>query len=198
MALFEIKPIETNFVEVDYIGGTVQVPENHEWVSMVQQVSPSGESKSLLMSYEVEPTVSRKGHYLTVPGTESRVLCEVTAQDHRGSLRRVQGHSQEEMILANAEELAYKFAQVLASDDEDKIHTLFCPEHGVFVDFLNHTADALAEHFEQVQAVNEAEEDDSPISIKMFNENGEVVDLADNLPPELASILGQITSALKG
>lgn len=196
MALFEIKPIETNFVEVDYLGGTVQVPENHEWVAMVQQVSPSGESKSLLMSYEVEPTVSRKGHYLTVPGTESRVLCEVTAQDHRGSLRRVQGHSQEEMILANAEELAYKFAQVLASDtsNEDKIHTLFCPEHGVFVDFLEHTADALCEHFEQVKADNEAEEVDSPISIKMFNENGEVVDL----PPELAGILGQITSALKG
>lgn len=198
MALFEIKPIETNFVEVDYLGGTVQVPANHEWIAMTKLDCVNGETKGLLVSYEVEPTVSRNGYYVAVPGTEHRILCEVEYQDPRGSLRRVQGHSQEEMILANAEELAYKFAQVLASDDEDKIHTLFCPEHGVFVDFLNHTADALAEHFEQVQAVNEAEEDDSPINIKMFNENGEVVDLADNLPPELASILGQITSALKG
>lgn len=88
MALFEIKPIETNFVEVDYLGGTMSVPENHEWVAMVQQNSPTSETKSLLMSYEVEPTVSRNGYYLAVPGTESRVLCEVTAQDPRGSLRR--------------------------------------------------------------------------------------------------------------
>ena len=196
MALFQIKPISEAYVEVDYLGGTVDVPANHEWIAMTKLECANGETKGLLVSYEVEPTVSRNGYYVAVPGTEHRILCEVEYQDPRGSLRRVQGHSQEEMILANAEELTYKFAQVLASDDEDKIHTLFCPEHGIFVDFLKHTAYGLAEHFEQVEAENQAEEDSPSISIKVMTPKG-VVDLTDDLPPKLAGILGQITTALK-
>ena len=196
MALFEIKAIEAELVEVDYLGGTVLVPEGHQFVAMTKLDCSNGETKGLLVSYEVEPAVSRNGYYVAVPGTEHRILGEVEYRDPRGSLRCVQGHSQEEMILANAEELTYKFAQVLASDDEDKIHTLFCPEHGIFVDFLKHTADGLAEHFEQVEAENQAEEDSPSISIKVMTPKG-VVDLTDDLPPELAGILGQITIALK-
>lgn len=152
MALIEIKPILDELVEVDYLGGTLTIPSHHQFVAMTKLDCSNGETKGLIVSYEVEPRVSKNGYYVAIEGTDHRILCEVEYQDPRGSLRRVQGHSQEEMILANAEELTYKFAQVLASDDEDKIHTLFCPEHGIFVDFLKHTADGLAEHFEQVEA----------------------------------------------
>lgn len=200
MALFEIKPIEDSYVEVDYLGGTISIPSHHVFVAMTKLDCANGETKGLLVSYEVEPTVSRNGYYVAVPGTDSRILSEVEYQDPRGSLRRVQGHNQEELILANTEELVYKFAQVLASDqsNEDKVHTMFCPEHGIFMDFMKHTAPSLADHFDQEDDQNEEDEDaDMPtVSIKALTPNG-IIDLSDELPPELDGILCQIASALK-
>lgn len=204
MALFEVKPIENEFVSVDYLGGTLDVPAHHQWVAMTKLDCANGEVKGLLVSYEVEPTVSRNGYYVAVPGTDSRILQEVEYQDPRGSLRRVQGHSQEEVILLNAEELALKIERILASDIEDKIHALFCPDHGVFIDFLKHTAPALAEHFDEVEAQNETENqaEDSPegepsVSIKVMTPNGAVSLEEAGLPAEVLEVLGQITSALK-
>ena len=153
MSLLNIVPLATAMVTVDYLGGNIDVPANHEWIAMTKLDCNNGETKGLLVSYEVEPTVSRNGYYVAVPGTEHRILGEVEYQDPRGSLRRVQGHNQVEAIYANAEELTYKMIAVLeqADSQEDAIHALFCPDHGVVSEFLVHTAPMLHDYFEAVQ-----------------------------------------------
>ena len=149
MSLLNIVSLAAAMVTVDYLGGTIAIPENHEWVAMTKLDCNNGESKGLLVSYEVEPTVSRNGYYVAVPGTDHRILGEVEYQDPRGSLRRVQGHDREEAIMSNAEELAYKIAAVLdqVKEPHDAIHTLFCPDHGVVSEFLKATAPMLHEYF---------------------------------------------------
>ena len=149
MSLLNIVSLAAAMVTVDYLGGTIAIPENHEWVAMTKLDCNNGESKGLLVSYEVEPTVSRNGYYVAVPGTDHRILGEVEYQDPRGSLRRVQGHDREEAIMSNAEELAYKIAAVLdqVKKPHDAIHALFCPDHGVVSEFLKTTAPMLHEYF---------------------------------------------------
>ena len=63
------------------------------------------------------------------------------------------------MIIANSEELALKMLDILESDvsAEEKIHAIFCPEHGTFTEFLAHTHPALDKHFdEEEDAVEDA------------------------------------------
>lgn len=154
MKLFQIKPIMHALVQVDYLGGTLDVPANHEFVAMTKLDCANGETKGLLVSYEVEPRISKNGYYVAVEGTGHSILGEVEYQDPRGSLRRVQGHNRSEAILSNAEELVYKISQVLESDIEDKIHTIFCPKHGLFVEFLEATNFMLVDHFQENNSNN--------------------------------------------
>lgn len=149
MSLIEVKPIQEELVSVDYLGGTILVPANHEFVAMTKLDCSNGEAKGLLVSFEVEPTVSRNGYYIAVPGTEHRILTEVEYQDPRGTLRRVQGHDRDDAILSNAEELVYKMTAVLeqAPTREAAIHALFCPEHGIVLEFLHSTTPMLADYF---------------------------------------------------
>lgn len=187
MALFEIKAIEAELVEVDYLGGTVLVPEGHQFVAMTKLDCSNGETKGLLVSYEVEPTVSRNGYYVAVPGTEHRILGEVEYRDPRGSLRRVAGHSRDKAILANAEELAYKLVAGLQSGEDIHtiIHDLFCPECGEFAGFMHTTVPMLKEYFEEVEAENTAAEEaaDEP-QVHVINASNQEV------PEELKGLLG--------
>lgn len=151
MSLFQINAINTPMYEVDYMGGTIMIPVGHKYIAMTKLDCSNGETKGLLVSYEEEPTVSRNGYYVAVPGTEHRILGEVEYRDPRGSLRKVADLTRDEAILANAEELTYKFvaAKEQADSPEELIHMLFCPEHGVLVDFLAHSSGMLADFFNE-------------------------------------------------
>lgn len=144
---------------VDYMGGIVEVPDNHDYVAVNKLHCANGETKTVITSYEVEPTVSNKGYYLAVPGTGSLIIGEVESVDPRGSLRKVRNYTSDEVIIANSEELALKMLDILESDvsAEEKIHAIFCPEHGTFTEFLAHTHPALDKHFdEEEDAVEDA------------------------------------------
>ena len=206
MSLLNIVSLATAMVTIDYLGGTIAIPENHEWVAMTELDCSNGESKGLLVSYEVEPTVSRNGYYVAVPGTDHRILGEVEYQDPRGSLRRVQGHNQVEAIYANAEELTYKMIAVLeqADSQEDAIHALFCPEHGVMSEFLRHTAPMLHDYFEAVQNPAMAEgpatqQTEAPeFNAPQAKEGPRVINLTGGPVPEgILEIMAQIGAILK-
>lgn len=203
MSLLNIVSLAAAMVTVDYLGGTVAIPKNHEWVAMTKLDCSNGESKGLLVSYEVEPTVSRNGYYVAVPGTEHRILGEVEYQDPRGSLRRVQGHNQVEAIYANAEELTYKMIAVLeqADSQEDAIHVLFCPEHGVMSEFLRHTVPMLDQYYEAVENPAKAEgvATQAPEFIApQAKEGPRVINLTGGpVPNSVLEIMAQIGAILK-
>ena len=182
MKSFKIVPIVTALATVDYLGGELTVPANHTYVAMTKLDCSNGETKGLLVSYEVEPRVSNAGYYVAVEGTEHTILGEVEYQDPRGSLRKVQGHTPEEAILANAEEVAIKMQYILESDSDSKIEDIFCPEHGVFAEFMHYQMPMLKQYFDALQ---EEEEEHVP-GVHVVNATGK------EIPEEIKQLLMSI------
>ena len=186
MKSFKIVPIACALVTVDYLGGEISIPENHTYVAMTKLDCSNGETKGLLISYEVEPTVSRNGYYVAVPGTKHTILCEVEYQDPRGSLRKVQGHTPEEAILANVEEVAIKMQYILESDSDSKIEDIFCPEHGVFAEFMHHQMPMLKQYFDAVEAEEVADVTEPVPGVRVVNATGK------ELPAEIKELFANI------
>lgn len=202
MSLIEVKPIQEELVSVDYLGGTILVPANHEFVAMTKLDCSNGEAKGLLVSFEVEPTVSRNGYYIAVPGTEHRILTEVEYQDPRGTLRRVQGHDRDDAILSNVEELVYKMTAVLeqAPTREAAIHALFCPEHGIVLEFLHSTTPMLADYFSSDEDDDEDEPTAHSVGLDPEPEySPRVVNMTGKTVPEdvMKQLLGLLALAAK-
>lgn len=189
MKSLRIVPISLAMSLVDYMGGVVEVPDNHDYLAVNKLHCTNGESKTVITSYEVEPTVSNKGYYVAVPGTDSLIIGEIEAVDPRGSLRKVRNCTSDEVIIANSEELALKMLDILESDvsAEEKIHAIFCPEHGTFTEFLAHTHPALDKHFNLEEAEESPAVEDAP-KVRILNTTGgqvpqEVLDMLRGVLP---------------
>ena len=179
----------TAMTAVDYMGGTVECPENHNYIALTKLRAGDGSLKAVITSFEVVPNVSAHSGYIARPGTEHRILGEVVYQEPQGSLRKVRGLDRSESILQNAEELALKMQRVLESDTEDKIHAIFCPDHGIFTEFLEFTAPMLDDHFTELDAEDNTEADAEP---KIVNLSGKQV------PEEILNLLHGILPIIKG
>ena len=179
----------TAMTTVEYMGGTVDCPENHSYIALTNVRAGDGSLKAVITSFEVEPTVSVRSGYIAQRGTEHCILGEVVYQEPQGSLRKVRGLDRSESILQNAEELALKMQCVLESDTEDKIHAIFCPDHGIFTQFLEFTAPMLDDHFTELDAENNNEAGAEP---KIVNLSGKQV------PEEILNLLLGILPMIKG
>lgn len=133
MSFVEVNPVEPEaVVEVDYMGGTVEMNANHSWLAV-----QTSDGKSVLISFSDEPYIvngvwGTKGEYT--------ILAEVDylkPEDALRTLRKVQGLNLEECIISNAEELSHKIAKVVSSDldIEQKIVELFDAKEGLFAEF---------------------------------------------------------------
>lgn len=133
MSFVEVNPVEPEaIVEVDYMGGTVEMNANHSWLAV-----QTSDGKSVLISFSDEPYVvngvwGTKGEYT--------ILAEVDylkPEDALRTLRKVQGLNLEECIISNAEELSHKIAKIVSSDldIEQKILELFDAKEGLFTEF---------------------------------------------------------------
>ena len=193
MKSLRIVPISLAMSLVDYMGGTVEVPDNHDYVAVNKLHCANGETKTVITSYEVEPTVSNKGYYLAVPGTGSLIIGEVESVDPRGSLRKVRNCTSDEVIIANSEELALKMLDILESDvsAEEKIHAIFCPEHGTFTEFLAHTHTALDKHFDLEEAEESPAVEDAP-KVRILNATG------GQVPQEALDVLRKVLPIITG
>lgn len=192
MKSLRIVPISLAMSLVDYMGGIVEVPDNHDYVAVNKLHYANGETKTVITSYEVEPTVSNKGYYLAVPGTGSLIIGEVESVDPRGSLRKVRNCTSDEVIIANSEELALKMLDILESDvsAEEKIHAIFCPEHGVFAEFMHHQMPMLKQYFDAVEAEEVADVTEPAPGVRVVNATGK------DIPDEIKQLLMNIFSGI--
>ena len=145
----EIKsPKHTETKTVTYLGGTAVIPDHHNWMAVIM-MGKASHNTCLLASFANKPLVSESG-LQWVPADEDFAIAGQVGKLNEDqlihTLRQVD-HVQDDqqVLLQNTEELVIKIKHILSLErsTEDKLHAIYCPEHGVFPDFMQHCADVL-------------------------------------------------------
>ena len=145
----EIKaPKHTETKTVDYLGGTAVIPAHHNWMAVIM-LGKVAHNTCLLASFANKPLMSKAG-VQWIPADEDFAIAGQVGTLNEDqlihTLRQVDNHEDsQQVLLQNTEELVIKLKHILSLDMplEDKLHAIYCPEHGVFPDFMQHCADAL-------------------------------------------------------
>lgn len=143
----EIKsPKHTETKTVTYLGGTAVIPAHHNWMAVIMMGKVS-HNTCLLASFANKPLISESG-LQWVPADEDFAIAgqvgKLTEDQLIHTLRQVdQVQDNQQVLLQNTEELVIKIKHILSLErsTEDKLHAIYCPEHGVFADFMEHCSD---------------------------------------------------------
>lgn len=143
----EIKsPKHTETKTVTYLGGEADIPAHHNWMAVIM-MGASAHNTCLLASFASKPLVSESG-LQWVPADEDFAIVgqvdKLTKDQLIHTLRQVDNaQDNQQVLLQNTEELVIKLKHILALErsTEDKLHAIYCPEHGVFPDFMEHCSD---------------------------------------------------------
>lgn len=147
---------------VVYCGVTIGVPVDHNWVAVIK-LGKAGNDECLLVSFGSKPVLSESGLQWQPVDSEFAILGQVSKVDPTtlvDSLQQVDGFTDNaEILLANTKELAYKIGRVVdaGGSTQDILHAIFCPDHGIFPEYLDHTGDILDELYS-----DDEDEDDEP------------------------------------
>lgn len=174
--------VETKTVQ--YMNGTVQIPATHTHVAVVKSLL---NGKHYLRSFAEKPQPHPEAGW--VSAAEWKDICEVEAVDTSLTLRNVVITTDTQALESNIEELVYKLMAVMHAKQKDSsmdiIHAVFCPEHGIFTDFCEHSRDMLDDHFDAVEG-EEAIAEDTKATIELIKEqlkqkgvNVDVVSIAE-------------------
>ena len=143
----EIKsPKHTETKTVTYLGGTAVIPAHHDWMAVIM-MGKASHNTCLLASFANKPLISESG-LQWVPTDEDFAIAGQVGKLNEDqlihTLRQVD-HVQDDqqVLLQNTEELVIKIKHILSLErsTEDKLHAIYCPEHGVFSDFMEHCSD---------------------------------------------------------
>lgn len=143
----EIKsPKHTETKTVTYLGGTAVIPAHHNWMAVIM-MGKASHNTCLLASFANKPLISESG-LQWVPADEDFAIAGQVGKLNEDqlihTLRQVD-HVQDDqqVLLQNTEELVIKLKHILSLERsaEDKLHAIYCPEHGVFSDFMEHCSD---------------------------------------------------------
>lgn len=143
----EIKsPKHTETKTVTYLGGTAVIPAHHDWMAVIM-MGKASHNTCLLASFANKSLISESG-LQWVPADEDFAIAGQVGKLNEDqlihTLRQVD-HVQDDqqVLLQNTEELVIKLKHILSLErsTEDKLHAIYCPEHGVFSDFMGHCSD---------------------------------------------------------
>ena len=145
----EIKsPKHTETKTVSYLGGEAVIPAHHNWMAVIMMDKVS-HNTCLLTSFANKPLISASG-VQWVPADEDFVIAgqvsKLSEDQLIHTLRQVDKvEDSQQVLLQNTEELVIKLKHILSLErpTEDKLHAIYCPEHGVFPDFMEHCSDIL-------------------------------------------------------
>ena len=145
----EIKsPKHTETKTVTYLGGAAVIPAHHNWMAVIMMGKVS-HNTCLLASFANKPLISASG-LQWVPADEDFAIAgqvdKLSEDQLIHTLRQVDKvEDNQQVLLQNTEELVIKLKHILSLErsTEDKLHAIYCPEHGVFPDFMQHCADIL-------------------------------------------------------
>lgn len=143
----EIKsPKHAETKTVSYLGGEAVIPAHHNWMAVIM-MGKASYNTCLLASFANKPLISESG-LQWVPADEDFAIAGQVGKLNEDqlihTLRQVD-HVQDDqqVLLQNTEELVIKLKHILSLEmsTEDKLHAIYCPEHGVFSDFMEHCSD---------------------------------------------------------
>ena len=145
----EIKsPKHTETKTVTYLGGTAVIPAHHNWMAVIM-MGQAAHNTCLLASFANKPLMSSTG-LQWIPADEDFAIAgqvgKLSEDQLIHTLRQVDKlEDNKQVLLQNTEELVIKLKHILSLErsTEDKLHAIYCPEHGVFTDFMEHCADVL-------------------------------------------------------
>ena len=143
----EIKsPKHTETKTVNYLGGTAVIPAHHNWMAVIM-LDKVAHNSCLLASFANKPLMSASG-LQWVPADEDFAIAGQVGKLNEDqlihTLRQVDKlEDDQQVLLQNTEELVIKLKHILSLErsTEDKLHAIYCPEHGVFPDFMEHCSD---------------------------------------------------------
>lgn len=174
------KHVETK--TVTYLGGQAVIPAHHDWMAVIM-MGKASHNTCLLASFATKPLVSESG-LQWVPADEDFAIAGQVgklAEDQLiHTLRQVDNvQDSRQVLLQNTEELVLKLKHILSLErsTEDKLHAIYCPEHGVFTDFMEHCSDIFDEMYgdedEAEQAVS-AQDAESKLRAHLAQAIGEL------------------------
>ena len=143
----EIKsPKHAETKTVTYLGGEAVIPAHHDWMAVIM-MGKASHNTCLLASFANKPLMSESG-LQWVPADEDFAIAgqvgKLSEDQLIHTLRQVDKlEDNQQVLLQNTEELVIKLKHILSLEmpAEDKLHAIYCPEHGVFSDFMQHCAD---------------------------------------------------------
>ena len=143
----EIKsPKHTETKTVSYLGGEAVIPAHHNWMAVIMMGKVS-HNTCLLASFANKPLISESGLQWVPADEDFAIAGQVSklSEDQLIHTLRQVDHVQDDqqVLLQNTEELVIKLKHILSLErsTEDKLHAIYCPEHGVFSDFMEHCSD---------------------------------------------------------
>ena len=138
------KHVETK--TVNYLGGEAVIPAHHNWMAVIM-MGKASHNTCLLASFANKPLISESG-LQWVPADEDFAIAGQVGKLNEDqlihTLRQVDKlEDDQQVLLQNTEELVIKLKHILSLErsTEDKLHAIYCPEHGVFTDFMEHCSD---------------------------------------------------------
>ena len=169
----EIKsPKHTETKTVSYLGGEAVIPAHHDWMAVIM-MGKASHNTCLLASFANKPLVSESG-LQWVPADEDFAIAgqvdKLTEDQLIHTLRQVD-HVQDDqqVLLQNTEELVIKLKHILSLErsTEDKLHAIYCPEHGVFSDFMEHCSDIFEAMYGDEDEDESAQDVDSKVRAEL-------------------------------
>ena len=134
---------------VSYMGEEIQIPENHNWVMLGFQETYTGQVLSIISS-ENKPTSHAHGFKVDL-NSDFKFISEVedSAINPKDSLVYV-GDSTRDCLYDALEVLIGTLVNIKNSDMpvEQKLHEVFCMEHGVLTQFLQYNAQELSNRYD--------------------------------------------------
>ena len=149
----ELAPKATNTMTVTYAGQDVEVPANTQYVGLAH-LHLGVQARTILVAWPAEPAWLGTNYSLA----DVTIITEVKGVSSiKDTLRKVGDLTNEEIILSNAEELAYKTMNLLAEDlsPEEMIHELYCPSHGIHTEFTAHQQPTVEEYVAKLAKASE-------------------------------------------
>ena len=134
---------------VSYMGEDIQIPENHNWVMLGFVETYTGQVLSIISS-EDKPENLSEG-FAVKKGTSRKIITDVEDSliDPKDSLVYV-GKSTPDALYDALEDLVAKLRIILRTNvpTHEKLHEVFCMEHGVLSQFLQDNAQELSNRYD--------------------------------------------------
>lgn len=134
---------------VSYMGEDIQIPENHNWVMLGFVETHTGLKLTIISSVE-KPTSHAHGFKVDL-NSDFKFITEVEDSliDPKDSLVYV-GKSTPDALYDALEDLVAKLRVILSINvpAHEKLHEVFCVEHGVLSQFLQDNAQELSNRYD--------------------------------------------------